>query len=209
MVLSLNETRDTSTKVSSMPHFRNHACPHHMYVTFLLSVVSAQSIDETRHIEFIISVAKNLFHASAPPFQSLKLTKRSTILLLFFLKFLKGHTVVTAELWSELWQIQLDNKIERSHRGDPPKVPGGVAMPHTFSKHSWTFYFEEFVAVFSNFLPSTLLIPQYAVANWAAPHAMNWSLPFGGASRVEGYMSRVRVICQGSKNTTNNKSIIK
>ena len=100
MVLSLNETRDTSTKVSSMPHFRNHACPHHMYVTFLLSVVhvSAQSIDETRHIEFIISVAKNLFHASAPPFQSLKLTKRSTILLLFFLKFLKGHTVVTAEL---------------------------------------------------------------------------------------------------------------
>ena len=25
------------------------------------------------------------------------------------------------------------------------------------------------------------------------------SLPFGRASRVEGYMSRVRVICRGSK----------
>ena len=35
------------------------------------------------------------------------------------------------------------------------------------------------------------------------------SLPFGRVSRVEGYMSRVRVICRGSKNAKNNKSIIK
>ena len=208
MVLSLNETRDTSTKVSSMPHFRNHACPHHMYVTFLLSVVSAQSIDETRHIEFIISVAKNLFHASAPPFQSLKLTKRSTILLLFFLKFLKGHTVVTAELWSELWQIQLDNKIERSHRGDPPKVPGGVAMPHTFSKHSWTFYFEEFVAVFFQLSPLYVIDPSVYRRQLSCPSielesAFWWSVEGRGLHvEGEGNMSRVQ-------NTTNNKSIIK
>ena len=200
MVLSLNETRNTSTKVSSMPHFRNH-CPHHMYVTFLLSVVhvSAQSIDETRHIEFIISVAKNLFHASAPPFQSLKLTKRSTILLLFFLKFLKGHTVVTAELWSELWQIQLDNKIERSHRGDPPKVPGSVAMPHTFSKHSWTFYFEEFVAVFFQLSPLYVIDPSVYRRQLSCPSrnelesAFWWSVEGRGLHvEGEGNMSRVQ-----------------
>ena len=34
------------------------------------------------------------------------------------------------------------------------------------------------------------------------------SLPFGRASRVEGYMSRVRVTCQGSKKNKNKKSII-
>ena len=35
------------------------------------------------------------------------------------------------------------------------------------------------------------------------------SLPFRRAPRVEGYISRVRVICRGSKKAKNNKSIIK
>ena len=51
MVLSLNETRDTPAKASSMPHFCDHACPHHMYVIPLLRALLAQRIYET-HISY-------------------------------------------------------------------------------------------------------------------------------------------------------------
>ena len=87
------------------------------------------------HIEFIIPVAKNLFHVSAPAFKSLKLTKRSTILLLFFLKIPHStyiHRPRNCEVNCDSFNWTTKLNVVKS---DPPKVPGGLAMPHTFSKH--------------------------------------------------------------------------
>ena len=63
------------------------------------------------------------------------MTKRSTILLLFFLKIPHStyiHRPRNCEVNCDSFNWTTKLNVVKS---DPPKVPGGLAMPHTFSKH--------------------------------------------------------------------------